>query len=144
MPKACKGGPCMQLRSRAFTVVCACGLSAAVHAEWDVAQPPGPQAMAVVDTDEGSWMNLDVSPDGRWIVFDLLGDIFMMDIGGGAARALTQGLAFDSQPRFSPDGARIAFVSDRSGIDNIWIMDRDGGNARAVTAETFRKPSAPA
>ena len=52
-------------------------------------------------------MNVDVSPDGRTIVFDLLGDLYMMPIAGsghGLATRLTSGPAFDMQPRFSPDG----------------------------------------
>jgi Tol biopolymer transport system component len=81
------------------------------------------------DTNEGTWMNLDVSPDGRQIVFDLLGDIYIMPIEGSGtspARRLTSGPVFDMQPRFSPDGRRIAFTSDRDGLWNIWTMDVGG------------------
>lgn len=85
------------------------------------------------DTDQGTWISLDVSPDGRSIVFELLGDLYMIGIGGGEAKPLTHGLAFDSQPRFSPDGRRIAFVSDRSGNENIWIADADGKHAHQVS-----------
>ena len=86
-------------------------------------------------TDEGTWISLDVSPDGKTIVFDLLGHLYTMPIEGGTAKAITSGLAFDGAPRFSPDGKRIAFVSDRSGEDSVWIADADGSNARALTAE---------
>ncbi|HYM59445.1 MAG TPA: amidohydrolase family protein [Thermoanaerobaculia bacterium] len=86
-------------------------------------------------TDEGTWMSVDLSPDGSTLVFDLLGDIYAMPVAGGAAHALTRGPAWDSHPRFSPDGKSIAFVSDRSGIENLWIMDADGKNPRAVTEE---------
>jgi Tol biopolymer transport system component len=72
-------------------------------------------------TSEGSWLSLDVSPDGQTIVFDLLGDLYTMPFQGGKATPLTQGMAFDAQPRFSPDGQRIAFVSDRSGGPGVWI-----------------------
>ncbi len=89
-------------------------------------------------TDEGTWMSLDVSRDGRWIVFDLLGDIYKMPITGGKATRLTSGQAFDGQPSFSPDGRTIAFVSDRSESDNLWLMDADGGRVRALTRETDR------
>lgn len=85
------------------------------------------------DTDEGTWVSLDVSPDGRSIVFELLGDLYRMDARGGVAQALTHGLPFDSQPRFSPDGRHIVFVSDRSGNENVWIADADGGHLRQIS-----------
>ena len=84
-------------------------------------------------TDEGTWLSLDVSPDGRTIVFEMVGDIYALPIGGGQATRITEGPAFDVQPRFSPDGKQIAFVSDRSGSDNLWVMDADGKNAKAIT-----------
>ncbi|HVA57047.1 MAG TPA: amidohydrolase family protein [Gemmatimonadaceae bacterium] len=87
-------------------------------------------------TDEGTWMSLDVSNDGQWIVFDLLGDIYKMPIAGGKATRLTSGQAFDGQPNFSPDGKTIVFVSDRSESDNLWLMDADGRHVRALTKET--------
>jgi Tol biopolymer transport system component len=79
-------------------------------------------------------MSLDVSPDGRWIAFDLLGCIYRVPATGGEARALTQesGIAVNYHPRISPDGTRIAFVSDRSGQDNLWLMDADGSNPQPV------------
>ncbi len=86
-------------------------------------------------TNEGTWVSVDISPDGQTIVFDLLGDIYTVPARGGTARALTRGMAWDSQPRFSPDGQWIAFLSDRSGSDNVWIMRSDGSDLRAVTRE---------
>jgi imidazolonepropionase-like amidohydrolase/Tol biopolymer transport system component len=107
--------------------------------KWNVEAPPYPMDVeAQIDTDEGTWMSVDVSPDGREIAFDLLGDIYSLPIGGGEARALTSGVAWDMQPRYSPDGKRIAFTSDRSGGDNVWVMDRDGSHAAQVTKEDFR------
>jgi Tol biopolymer transport system component len=82
---------------------------------------------------QGSWISVDVSPDGQTIAFDLLGDIYTMPISGGTATRLTSGLAFDAQPRFSPDGKRIVFVSDRSGGDNIWVMSLDKKDTVQVT-----------
>ncbi len=112
--------------------------------KWDVEAPPYPMPVeATIDTDEGTWMSLDVSPDGREIAFDLLGDIYAVPIGGGEARALTSGVAWDMQPRYSPDGKRIAFTSDRSGGDNVWVMDRDGSHLAQVTKEDFRLPNSP-
>ena len=89
-------------------------------------------------TNEGTWMNLDVSPDGQTLVFDLLGDIYSMPITGGAATVLRSGIAFEIQPRFSPDGTKISFTSDAGGGDNIWVMDANGENAKQVSDEDFR------
>jgi Tol biopolymer transport system component len=86
-------------------------------------------------TDEGTWMSLDVSPDGRTIAFDLLGDLYTLPIAGGAAKRIAGGMAFDSQPKFSPDGQTIAFLSDRSGVENLWIANADGSNPRQVTKD---------
>ena len=106
--------------------------------KWDVNNPPGQRLRQVpIRVSEGTWMNLDVSPDGRTIAFDLLGDIYTMPIGGGRPTRITSGLAYDQQPRFSPDGRLIAFTSDRGGGDNIWVMNPDGSGARAITRETF-------
>lgn len=105
---------------------------------WDIEKYHGPTKTFTINTTEGTWMNLDVSPDGKDIVFDLLGDIYAMPITGGKAKILSGGVAFDVQPRFSPNGKYISYTSDKSGGDNIWIMDRDGSNKRQITKETFR------
>ncbi len=84
-------------------------------------------------TSTGTWISLDVSPDGQTIVFDLLGDLYTLPITGGTATRLTSGMAYDAQPRFSPDGKRIVFVSDRSGGDNLWIMSLDLKDTVQVT-----------
>ena len=89
-------------------------------------------------TNEGTWMNLDVSPDGKTIVFDMLGDIYTMPISGGTAKAIRTGIPFEIQPRFSPDGSKISFTSDAGGGDNIWMMNVDGSDAKQVTKEDFR------
>ena len=97
--------------------------------------PLTPERKIEFTVSEGTWLSLDLSPDGRTILFDLLGDLYALPIGGGEARPLMTGFAFDSQPRYSPDGRRIAFVSDRDGADNLWIADVDGANARQLTTE---------
>jgi Tol biopolymer transport system component len=84
-------------------------------------------------TSKGTWISLDVSPDGQTIAFDLLGDLYTMPISGGKATRLTSGLAFDAQPRFSPDGKKLVFVSDRSGGDNLWILSLDLRDTTQVT-----------
>ncbi|MGV3577881.1 amidohydrolase family protein [Brevundimonas sp.] len=111
--------------------------------KWNVQNPPGPAHEAAIDVTEGTWMALDVSPDGREIVFDLLGDIYVMPIEGGQARVIASGVAWDMQPKYSPDGTRIAFTSDRDGGDNIWVMNRDGSNPTQVSDESFRLLNSP-
>jgi Tol biopolymer transport system component len=95
--------------------------------------PLTPGRTITFTTSKGSWMSVDVSPDGQTIVFDLLGDLYTLPITGGQATRLTSGLAYDAQPRFSPDGKRIAFVSDRSGGENLWIISRDGRDTVQLT-----------
>lgn len=114
--------------------------------KWDVSNPNGEFNYKEhrFTTDEGTWMNLDVSPDGKTIVFDLLGDIYTLPITGGKAKVLRTGIPFEVQPRFSPDGTKIAFTSDAGGGDNIWVMNRDGSNAKQVTKERFRLLNNPA
>ncbi len=95
-------------------------------------------------TTEGTWMSLDVSPDGKTIVFDLLGDIYTLPIEGGEAKKIVGGMAFESQPKYSPDGKTIVFLSDRSGGENVWIMKADGTEPKAITTATkamFVSPS---
>jgi len=107
--------------------------------KWDVNRPSGARIRQVpINVTEGSWMDVDVSPDGRRIAFTLLGDIYTMPIEGGAATRIAEGMAWEVHPRFSPDGTRIAFTSDRGGGDNIWLMNADGSDKRQVTKEDFR------
>ncbi|MDP1860109.1 MAG: amidohydrolase family protein [Gemmatimonadaceae bacterium] len=106
--------------------------------------PPGGAAAVVTlplksvrthtfSTTKGTWLSLDVSPDGQQIVFDLLGDLYTLPIAGGKATRLTSGMGYDAQPRFSPDGKRVIFVSDRSGGENLWIQTLDGKDTVQVT-----------
>ena len=111
---------------------------------WDVEQPKVASRQQTIDVQTGTWMSLDVSPDGKKIVFDLLGDLYVMPITGGRAKALTHSLAWDMQPRFSPDGRWIAFTSDQGGGDNIWVMPAAGGKAKQVTKEDYRLVTSPA
>ncbi len=105
---------------------------------WDVQDPGLPLRELRFEVDEGTWVSCDVSPDGSQIVFDLLGDIYLLPLEGGAAQCIKAGLAWDIQPCFSPDGAWIAYCSDQGGGDNVWIMRSDGSEARAVSDESFR------
>lgn len=105
---------------------------------WDVTQPRGRTREIDFTTTEGTWTSVDVSPDGTWIVFDLLGHIYRMPIAGGTAECLTQssGIAINVQPRISPDGRSVAFISDRKGQMNVWVMDSDGRNPLPVLLDT--------
>ena len=94
-------------------------------------------------TSEGTWISLDLSPDGQTIVFELLGDLYTLPIVGGEARRITSGQAYDMQPRFSPDGSKLVFVSDRNGSENLWVADADGTRPRALTSserESYMSP----
>ncbi len=106
--------------------------------KWDVNNPDGTFKQVSFTVNEGTWMNLDISPDGKEIVFDLLGDIYSIPAEGGNAKLIRGGHAMEVQPRFSPDGSKILFTSDAGGGDNIWVMNRDGSNAVQITKETFR------
>lgn len=106
--------------------------------KWDVTNPPGKKRDIKIDVEEGTWMSLDVSPDGKTLAFDMLGDIYTVPVTGGTATNIASGFAWEFQPRFSPDGSRIAFTSDRAGGDNIWTMDVDGSDMEQVTDEKFR------
>jgi Tol biopolymer transport system component len=96
-----------------------------------------PERKIEFSTDEGTWLSLDVSPDGKTIVFELLGDIYTLPVEGGQAKLISGGMPFDSQPRFSPDGNYIAFLSDRNGGENVWIMKSDGSDAKQLSKETW-------
>ena len=106
--------------------------------------PLKPDGAVKFTTDEGTWMSLDVSPDGQTIVFDLLGDIYTLPAAGGAAKKIIGGMSFESQPRFSPDGQTIVFLSDRSGAENVWVGKIDGSEPKAITKDkktTYLSPS---
>jgi Tol biopolymer transport system component len=97
--------------------------------------PLKPQRKISFTTTEGTWTSLDISPDGNTIVFDMMGDLFTVPVTGGKATALTRGIAFDSHPRWSPDGKKILFSSDRSGAENIWWIDLEKKDTFQVTKE---------
>jgi Tol biopolymer transport system component/imidazolonepropionase-like amidohydrolase len=112
--------------------------------KWDVNAAHGPTKTVRFDTDEGTWLDLDVSPDGKTIAFSMLGDLYLLPIDGGHAKRFTEGQAWDVQPRFSPDGKEIAYTSDRAGGNNIWRKPITGGDAIQVSKEDFRLLNNPA
>lgn len=111
----------------------------------DVTKPWGKTRLVEFETSEGTGISLDISPDGRWIVFDLLGHIYRMPASGGKAEALTQssGLALNYHPRISPDGKSIAFISDREGTDNLWVMNIDGSDPRIILKDADSRMTEP-
>lgn len=129
-------------RILAATAVLGTAVGLPLLAQEQAATPPAADGLVLkaertIDftTDEVTWMSVDVSPDGQTIVFDLLGDLYTLPIGGGTATRLTSGPAYDFQPRFSPDGRQIVFTSDRGGTDNVWVMNADGTQPRPITSE---------
>src|SRR5690554_6145658 len=135
-----------KLSGLALAITLACGVSTTTWAapKWDVNEPQGEFKDVHINTNEGTWMNVDMSPDGKYIVFDMLGDIYRIPATGGEAELLIGGIAWHMQPVYSPDGNYIAFTSDADGGDNIWVMNADGSNLRQVTDETFRLLNSPA
>ena len=103
--------------------------------KWDVTQPQGELKTITIDTDESTWSNLSVSQDGKTIAFDMLGDIYTVSINGGEGKPLVHGFDWNMQPAYSPDGKSIAFISDRDGTSNLWVMDSDGSNPRQISTE---------
>jgi Tol biopolymer transport system component len=96
-----------------------------------------------LNTTSGTWMSVDVHPSGDKVIFDLLGDLYEVPISGGNATRITGDLAFDSHPKYSPDGNSILFISDRSGGNNAWIIDRSAKDTIQVTkGDTFNMQSA--
>ncbi|QOC21974.1 PD40 domain-containing protein [Wenzhouxiangella sp. AB-CW3] len=140
---ACFSLPLFLLLSLSLSPLHAQGLPDGDGQAWDVTVARDVGSEVDFWTEEGTWMNVDVSPDGRELVFDMLGHVYLMPIKGGEARRLTSGHAYQTQPRFSPDGSRIAFVSDRDGIENIWVMDRSGENLQQVSRENERQVKNP-
>ena len=116
--------------------------AAAAAAPEEDAGPP--TATVSFETSEGTWMGVDLHPDGDRFVFDLLGDVYELPVTGGRATRLTSGTEWEVEPRYSPDGSTVVFSSDRGGNRNLWLMDADGGRPRALTddaATRFADPT---
>ena len=113
-------------------------------ADWDVTDTAQPYRDVEFVLTEGTWMSVDVSPDGATLVFDLLGDIYRLPAGGGEAVLVHGGPAMQRSPTFSRDGLRLLYLSDASGADNLWSSAPDGSGARQLTHETVDMLTGPA
>ena len=135
------------IATQILTPLLAAQESPAEDDEWDVTLARGETREIDFTTEEGTWMSMDISRDGRWVAFDLLGHVYRVPAdGGGDAELLTggTGVATHYHPRYSPDGSKIAFISDREGQNNLWVMDADGGNPRSVFTDLATRAVEPA
>ncbi|CAN5694418.1 amidohydrolase family protein [soil metagenome] len=114
---------------------------------WDVTAPRGQVVEIDFEVDEGTWLSVDISPNGEWVIFDLMGEIYRVPAnGGGEAELLTResGVSLNYHPRYSPDGRHIAFITDRGGQDNLWIMASDGSDPSPVFSSREARATQPA
>jgi Tol biopolymer transport system component len=97
--------------------------------------PLEPERKISFTTENGTWISVDVHPDGKTIIFDMMGDIYTIPISGGTATRITEGMPYDVHPRYSPDGTSIVFISDKSGSDNVWTMDLKSKEQKQLTKD---------
>lgn len=129
--------------SKAYFLLLSMTVFAEAEEVWDITNTGEPHKTVSFTVNEGTWMSVDISPDGRTLVFDMLGDIFRMPATGGEATLVHGGPAMQRKPRFSPDGSKILYLSDASGSDNLWLSNVDGSAARKVSQESLNALTSP-
>ncbi len=134
----------INMKLKPFALLLFATAATAQEDTWDVTDTGQPFTEVEFTVTEGTWMSVDVSPDGRTLLFDMLGDIYSIPASGGDATLVRGGPAMQRQPRFSPDGKRILFLSDASGGDNLWVANVDGSDPKQVSQETLNKVTNPA
>jgi len=96
--------------------------------------PLDPGRLIDLESTEATWMSVDVSPDGSKIAFDFMGDLYEIPFSGGEATQITDGMAFDTHPRYSPDGKYLLYTSDASGGENLYYINlKDTSDITQVT-----------
>ena len=116
-------------------LVCLMPCIAAAQAQWT---PEEQMKVKVVSS-------VQVSPDGKHVLFtvneavmaadksEYVAQIWMANSDGSGSFQFTFGEKSSTDPRWSPDGTRIAFASSRSGKDNVWLIQADGGEAQQLS-----------
>ena len=117
-------------------------VAAAAAKAWDVNAAHGPTRALNLRLEEATWMG--VSVHGDQLVTDILGDLFIGPVDGGSLRRLTEGAAWDTEAVFSPDGRSVAYVSDRDGNEQLWLLELATGTARKLTDESEARITDPA
>jgi Tol biopolymer transport system component len=134
----------IRLAAQVATLVLTIASRAIAATGWDIADTGQPYRDVEFTVTEGTWINVDVSPDGGTLLFDLLGDVYRLPAAGGEAVVVHGGPAMQRAASFSSDGRRILYLSDADGTDNLWVSAADGSNARQITRESVDMLNAPA